>query len=228
MKDLKHLIFDADDTLWENNIYYETAREKFYTLCQEYGVSRDYAASQFIQTETRIVQEKGYGTINFILILQTLYNQLLPAEAHGQFAALLNAFNNTISLPRTAIEGVVETLTRLKEKYHLYVLTKGDIEEQREKLDKSGLGDFFVEKFIVSEKNDYTYIEILKDKQWQSSDVCMIGNSPKSDINPALNAGMWAVFIPYAHTWFLEDEPLNDDEDKLIQIKKFKELENIL
>ena len=228
MDNLKHLIFDADDTLWENNIFYENVRNSFFILCGNFGISRIEAERQFNQTEIRLVYEKGYGTTNFLLILDTLFNLLLPPEALNQFNHLLDKFNETIYRPRKTFPDVEKTLTALKEKYTLFVLTKGDLEEQKSKLDNSGLNHFFTDRFIVSEKDSQTYQTILAEKKWQSTEVCMIGNSPKSDINPALNAGMWAIFIPYAHTWFLEDEPLNIDQDKLIRIKQFSELEKVL
>jgi len=228
MDTLKYLIFDADDTLWENNIFYENARNSFFTLCENYGLSKPEAAREFNQTEIRLVYERGYGTTNFLLILDTLFNLLLPPEARNQFNHFVNTFNETINRPRKTFPDVEKTLTGLKERYILFVLTKGDLEEQKSKLDNSGLNHFFRDRFIVSEKDDQTYRTILVENNWQNTEVCMIGNSPKSDINPALNAGMWAIFIPYAHTWFLEDEPLIIDQEKLIRIKQFSELEQVL
>jgi putative hydrolase of the HAD superfamily len=224
MDTIKHLIFDADDTLWENNIYYENARHNFFKLCEKYGISKNEAEQQFNQTEIRLVSEKGYGTTNFLLILDTLFKLLLPAEACDQFNRLQEAFKKTVYRPRKTFPDVEKTLAGLKKKYNLFVLTKGDLKEQKSKLDNSGLNHFFSDRFIVSEKDDQTYLSILTEKKWQSTEVCMIGNSPKSDINPALNAGMWAIYIPYAHTWFLEDEPLKIDHEKFIRIAQFSDL----
>jgi putative hydrolase of the HAD superfamily len=228
MDNLKYLIFDADDTLWENNIYYENTRNNFFILCEKYDISRSQAERHFYQTETRLVQEKGYGTTNFLLILNTLFNLLLPPEALSHFNHLIDEFEHTIYRPRKTFPDVEETLVKLKERYALFVLTKGDLKEQKIKLDNSGLNHFFTHKFIVSEKNDQTYRKILAEQNWPGSEVCMVGNSPKSDINPALKAGMWAIFIPYAHTWGLENEALNRDQDKLVRIKQFSELVQVL
>lgn len=228
MNNLKYLIFDADDTLWENNIFYETTRENFITLCESHGIKRTAAEHHFIKTETEIVHEKGYGTSNFLIILKSLFEKLLPHNAKSEFDVILNNFEDKIYLPRSAFPGVEETLHSLKKEFSLFVLTKGDLDEQKRKLDQSGLNRFFTQRFVVPEKNIETYNNIVTDQGWQRSEVCMIGNSPKSDINPALAAGMWAIFIPYAQTWYMEDEALQENHERLIKISQFDQLENIL
>lgn len=228
MTNIIQLIFDADDTLWENNRYYDTARENFISLCVHHGINRKVAEQEFITTEHKIVQEKGYGTVNFIAILQILAGQLLPDTAYHEYNKILDNFKEIIYLPRRAFAGVEDTLQNLKQRYELCVLTKGDLSEQETKLKQSGLKNYFTHSFIVSEKDTNTYRSILAEQKWTGSRVCMIGNSPKSDINPALECGMWAIYIPYAHTWYMEAEPLNENHEKFIRIKYFHELDGIL
>ena len=102
------------------------------------------------------------------------------------------------------------------------------MDEQRIKLEKSGLKKYFIESFIRNEKSVATYQEILTQKKWSEQEVCMIGNSPKSDINPALQCGIYAIYIPYAHTWRLEQEELWIRHPRLRQVRNFDQLRSIL
>jgi putative hydrolase of the HAD superfamily len=227
MNGILNLIFDADDTLWENNIYYENTREELLRLCVKYGINEMEAERKFKNTETRIVHEKGYGTVNFLNILEHVFNKLLPIAARNEFDRILITFKSAISQPRQLFSGVQDTLEYLSEKYSLFLLTKGDIEEQKDKIYHSGLQKFFSASFVESEKNVDTYQRIINRQGWQVSQTCMIGNSPKSDINPALNLGMHAIYIHYPSTWYLDDEPLLTDNERLITIKSFSGLRDI-
>jgi putative hydrolase of the HAD superfamily len=227
MNNIQHILCDADDTLWENNIFYESARKEFIALCTRHNLNQRKIEQDFISLETQIVHDKGYGTINFILILETLCKKLLPPSASPEFESMLDRFVAKIRAPRTLLPGVKETLVTLRQNYSIYVLTKGDFDEQSEKLTRAGLYDFFHDRFIVSEKNEFLYRSILKQKSWIAETVCMVGNSPKSDINPALRSGMWAVFIPYHQTWYMEDEPLLSGHEKLFRANRFDSLQQI-
>jgi len=227
MNNLKYIIFDADDTLWENNIYYETARKSFINLCTIYDLNKILIEEDFITTETRIVREKGYGTRNFLEILNILSNKYLPQSAYPEFDLIINNFTYEINRPRNIFPGVTETLNYLQSKYQLFVLTKGDINEQNEKLKKSGLLQYFTDSFVESEKDVSTYRGIIHEHNWDISEVCMVGNSPKSDINPALQLGIRAVYIHYPSTWYMEDEPLLEGNHLLMKISKVSELQEI-
>jgi putative hydrolase of the HAD superfamily len=231
IKQVKYLIFDADDTLWENNIYYIRAAEKLVRLVQESGESKSKIESNFQTLEREVVQTMGYGSQNFIYILKTLfdrYGQKLNDHSHPeQLKKICNDFNDHIKYPPGIFPHVRETLVQLKEKYHLYVLTKGNIEEQWRKLEKSDLLPFFNEAYVKPEKNFETYKQLIKINNWTPAETCMIGNSPKSDINPALKAELWAVYIPYAHTWALDDEPLRLNHPRLKTVKSFPEIKSI-
>jgi putative hydrolase of the HAD superfamily len=128
------------------------------------------------------------------------------------------------SRPPELFDGVRETIERLAARYTLAVLTKGDPGEQNRKLKDSGIGRIFKKTFVVPEKNLDVYHQILQEQQWDPDHVCMIGNSPKSDINPALQAGLWAVYIPYPYTWKLDDEPVMHPHPRLKEIPSLTEL----
>ncbi len=225
---VKFLIFDADDTLWKNNLYYETARAEFIALCKQYSLTENSFDHIFDELEWQVVQDRGYGSKNFIIILETLYKKFPFLEnspaASKDYRTILNKFIDSTSNPPELFEGVRTILDRLSHKYEIYVLTKGDQKEQTRKLAESGLASLFRKAFVVPEKNLKTYFNLLEHERWNPDDVCMIGNSPKSDINPALHAGMWAVYIPYQYTWKLDNEPVLKYHPRLIEIKQIGEL----
>ena len=133
-------------------------------------------------------------------------------------------FKRHLKQPLAIFPQVIPTLKQLARSYDLYVLTKGNIKEQKQKLDRFGHISLFKESFVVLEKNINTYQSILRKNHWPADEMCMIGNSPKSDINPALKVGMFAVFIPYAYTWKLDNEALCQGHPKLVTISKFSDL----
>ena len=227
MSELQYIIFDADDTLWENNILYEQVRDAIYDLTESIDIPRDYMEKEFIRIETRIVNEKGYGTPAFLCILDELRNTLIPKTAWPHFEQIVEEFQYKAEQPRRIFPGVPDTLQYLFSHYSLYLLTKGNHTEQSTKLEKSGLKKFFSGVFIESEKNIDTYRKILQNFGWSHREVCMIGNSPKSDINPAIRLGIKAIYIPYPHTWYHENEPLLTGNSLLQTIETFSELKKI-
>jgi putative hydrolase of the HAD superfamily len=127
--------------------------------------------------------------------------------------------------PVELIEGVEETLGYLFERHDLTLFTKGHPEEQRLKLDRSGLGRYFQHTAIVKEKDAPAYLQLVEERGLQRSEAWMIGNSPKSDINPALEAGLNAVLVPHAHTWVLERQDLRHAvAGRLLKVDKFSDL----
>jgi putative hydrolase of the HAD superfamily len=225
---VKRLIFDADDTLWENNIHFIKAAEDLVHLLVDAGQPKDELQREFQLLEKKVVKEKGYGSGNYLYILKTLFNLYIPADhaisLFNQFKEICDEFESHLIYPPRVFPGVPLILKKLAARYRLYVLTKGNISEQEQKLQKSGLMPYFKEAFVETEKDITTYRRILREKKWPASDVCMIGNSPKSDINPALQLGMCAIFIPYPHTWVLDDEPIIDAPDRLKTIGSFSDL----
>jgi putative hydrolase of the HAD superfamily len=230
-KQIKQIIFDADDTLWENNIFYIQASNDFIDLIQQAGFSREAVESDFDTLELKVVKEMGYGSGNFVYILEELfkkYNLITNNKLdNARFQTIIQRFTkHPVSKP-CLFDQVVETLQYLKQNYELYILTKGEYIEQKGKIERAGIINIVNDYFIPHEKNDKTYRELLSKFNWKPEETCMVGNSPKSDINPALRNGMYAIFIPYQNTWKLDNEPINSIDGKLIVLDRFSELKAV-
>ncbi|MFC2088887.1 HAD hydrolase-like protein, partial [Calditrichota bacterium] len=137
-------------------------------------------------------------------------------------------FRNKAQNKPPVFSDVGPTLKKLKKNFDLFVLTKGNIEEQKRKVETSELSDYFDEIFVVSEKNDQTYKSISDKYHWQVDECCMVGNSPKSDINPALRLGMYAIFIPYPYTWKLDNEAVLEGHPNLYTVKAISSVPKLL
>jgi putative hydrolase of the HAD superfamily len=231
IKKVNQIIFDADDTLWENNIYYVNAAEELVRLLTETGENRTKIEKEFQELEKSVVKHMGYGSMNYIHILKTLFKRYFKSQIDSVDLSRLNkiciAFEQHVKIQPRIFPGVIETLSILKKHYRLYVLTKGNIEEQWGKLRRSDLLRFFNEAFVKPEKDLGTYLDIIQKNNWNPTRTCMIGNSPRSDINPALAAGLWAIYIPYEHTWVLDDEPLIENHPGLYTVSAFPEITSI-
>lgn len=230
MVKLKQLIFDADDTLWENNKFFIDTTESFIELCTQKGYKRNYITNLFNEIEIKSVAEMGYGSETFIRILEDLFSRLsrknhLDIDTYNN---IINKFKIHTKNKPPLFPGVATILQSLIQIYDLYILTKGNISEQQEKINRSGLKQYFKKEFVVPEKNDEIFLSIIKDNKWIAGECCMIGNSPKSDINPALRCGMYAIFIPYDFTWHLDNEDVMQNNGKLKTAKDFTEIPQIL
>jgi len=232
LENVSKLIFDADDTLWENNKFYIKAAESFFDICEDAGFNRNEVVKEFDDFELKVVREKGYGSKNYIYILEYLFDYFQNLDHNKlirkDFDIIITEFKNHANHPMPLLPGVESTLKQLKEKYLLYVLTKGNIQEQKQKVTNSGLTHYFNDIFVVPEKDDKTYRSIIAENNWDVNECCMIGNSPKSDINPALRSGMYAIFIPYPFTWKLDDEKILEGYSKLCVVKDFPSLMDLI
>jgi putative hydrolase of the HAD superfamily len=205
----KNLIFDADDTLWENNIYFIEATEAFLDLMEQYRLDREAVRQQLSETERRTIVERGYGSDGFTHSLLETAHALLP-DLDTDTLKRIEALGRAI-LERDTLDlrpGAEEALQRLREHNRLFLLTKGNDEEQRLKLERSRLAPYFEHVEVASEKNAAVYRKLVERLGLDPARTWMIGNSPRSDINPALEAGLNAVFIPHPRTWELEVEEI--------------------
>ncbi|HLI70939.1 MAG TPA: HAD family hydrolase [Ktedonobacteraceae bacterium] len=213
---------DADDTLWENNIYFEQAIHAFITFLDHSRLSREEIRAVLNETE----RSMGYGSANFTRSLVQTYHRLAEKDVQEEDIEQVRRFGEQIrSQPLQLLEGVRETLEYLSPRHDLILLTKGDIEEQRLKIEQSGIEGFFKQVFIVLEKDHATYRQIISEMGVDPRHTWMVGNSPRSDINPALAAGLNAVYIPHPHTWQLEMQSVfHRGSGQMIQISRFAEL----
>jgi putative hydrolase of the HAD superfamily len=221
----QHLIFDADDTLWENNVYFEQAFEEFYTYLNHSSLAADEVRAILDEIERENNQIHGYGAVNFGRNLSQCYLRLAERAIEEHDLKRVGAFAHQILLQEVELmEGVAETLPFLAEKHELTLFTKGDPAEQNRKIDLSGLRPPFAHCEVVKEKNKGAYETLVRTRGFDPDRTWMIGNSPKSDINPALDAGMRAVFVPHDRTWTLEHEEIREVRGRLKVVKRFSDL----
>jgi len=221
----QHLIFDADDTLWENNIYFEEAFDRFYEYLSHSSMSAAEVRGVLDEIEMTNAKIHGYGSKNYARNLAECYRHLAERHiAEDDLKAVQEFAHQILEKPIELIEGVEETVAELSERHNLTIFTKGDQEEQRLKIDRSGLGSYFEHAAIVKEKNRAAYEDLANQRGFQHERTWMIGNSPKSDINPALAAGLNAVFVPHARTWSLEHAEVPDNHPRLLKVERIREL----
>lgn len=218
-----HLLLDADDTLWENNVYFEHAIHDFITLLNHSRLTHDEVRAVLDEVERTM----GYGSVNFTRSLVETYRHLAEGDVRDADVQQVRQLGERISTqPMQLMPGVQETLTYLAPRHELLLLTKGDTEEQRLKVERSGIESYFQRVVIVPEKDVAAYQAIAAELGVDPRQTWMVGNSPRSDINPALAAGLNAVYIPHPQTWRLEHEELAIAEDgRLITLTTFAELQ---
>lgn len=219
------LLIDADDTLWENNIFFEKAIEIFIDCLEPLGYTRDYSRYILNETERRNIRQHGYGVRSFRRSLEDTYLKLAGQAARREMVQKIEQMAAELeNTPPHILEGVPETLAYLADRHRLILLTKGEAAEQAGKVERSGLQTYFEAIEIVSEKNSDTYDRVIQQFKVVKSHGWMVGNSPKSDINPALQIGLNAVFIPHSNTWQLEKTELESGTGKLLILSRFRDL----
>ncbi len=224
----QNLLIDADDTLWENNVYFERAIAQFISYLNHREYTPQQVRTVLNEVERECIVTHGYGLHSFAHALMRTFERLavdgITPEAHER----IHSFAHQIAEhPVEILKGVPETLLYLAERHHLVLVTKGDFTEQSGKVERSGLKDYFTAVEIVAEKDPETYARMIG-KYGLAPDVTwMIGNSPKSDINPALAAGLNAVFVPHDQTWVLEHEEVSQPPNgrTLLVVERFGDLQ---
>ncbi len=223
--DRQNLIFDADDTLWENNIYFEEAFEQFCEYLAHTSMTPDQVRGVLDEIEIANAKVNGYGSKNFAENLARCFEHLTERDISERDLRVVKEFAYEIlSKPLELIPGVAETLPVLAERHHLTIFTKGDHDEQQFKIDSSGLARYFNGAGIVKEKNVEAYRHLTETRGFAAERTWMIGNSPKSDINPALEAGLKAVFVPHARTWTLERAQIPEEHPRLLRVTSIADL----
>jgi len=219
------LIIDADDTLWENNIYFERAFAQFTEFLGHSSLTPPEVRAVLDEIETANARIHGYGSLNFGRNLRQCYQRLAERQVREEDLRTVVSFAERIlESPLEVIEGVPETLEYLSLRHDLTLFTKGHPEEQKLKIDRSGLGVFFGHTAIVKEKDAVAYLQLAQERSMDHRRAWMIGNSPKSDVNPALEAGLNAVFVPHAHTWVLEKQDIRPGRGRLLVLDRFADL----
>jgi putative hydrolase of the HAD superfamily len=201
----QNLLIDADDTLWENNIYFERAIANFITFLDHKTHTPDEVRQVLYDVERGVIRQYGYGMHSFANALVACFERLsvdpVTAQLHDQIKTIAYKIAEH---PMQLMPEVPETLTFLAQRHRLFMVTKGNISEQTGKLERSELKQYFTSVEVLTEKNTAAYRDLVEKYALVREDTWMIGNSPSSDINPAIEAGLHAVFVPHHDTWELE------------------------
>jgi putative hydrolase of the HAD superfamily len=222
------LLIDLDDTLWENNVYFERAIASFLDYLNHRHMSPEEVREVLNQVERESILAHGYGLHSFTHSLVATFERLSEVAVTEEIHRTIVGFAQQIAdHPVEIIEGVVETLEYLAGRHRLLVMTKGRFTEQTSKIERSGLKAYFSAVEVVPEKNPGAYRHVTDKYGLAQETTWMVGNSPKSDINPALAAGLHAVFVPHDMTWVLEHEelaPVPSPSQTLLRIDRFARL----
>ena len=224
MTGLSSIGFDADDTLWQNEQFFKLTEARFAALLKDHAAP-ETLAQRLLATEKRNLEHYGYGIKGFTLsMIETAVEITEGRVPAGVIGEILAAGREMLSHPVETLPHVRETLERLNGAYRIILITKGDLFDQERKLAQSGLGDLFDAVEIVSEKNAETYARIFARHGDGPRRSAMVGNSIKSDILPALDAGSWAIHVPHELVWGLERAELPADVQRFRRIDHMGEL----
>jgi len=224
------LLIDADDTLWENNIYFERAIVAFISYLNHHEYTPAEVRRQLNAVERETILAHGYGLTSFTRSLVTCFERLSPQPVTEEKTERIRSFARSIEEQEIELlPNVAETLADLATRHRLILMTKGNHAEQADKLARSGLAPHFSAVEIVAEKDPATYRAVIARHELTPHTSWMIGNSPKSDINPALAAGLHAVFLFHKDTWVLEHAEVSTPPagQQLIELDAFNKLSDI-
>jgi len=218
---LKVIAFDADDTLFVNEPYFQETEEKFCALMSDY-LSHQGLSQELFKTEIANLDLYGYGIKGYVLSMieaaMRISSNTISIEVIEKIIVL---GKDLLQKPIELLDGVEDTLKALQGKYKLVVATKGDLKDQQRKLHDSGLGAYFHHIEVMADKQEINYQKLLKRLEIEPEEFFMIGNSLKSDVLPVLAIGGHAVHIPFHTTW--EHEKISHK----VEHPNFRTLENI-
>ena len=222
------ILIDADDTLWENNIYFERAIARFISFLNHREFSPEQVREVLNDVERECIVTHGYGLHSFAHALVGTFERLSVEPVTPELHERINSFAHTIAdHPVEILSEVPETLQYLSQRHHVILVTKGAIAEQTGKVERSGLKEYFAAVEILAEKDVAAYEAIMEKYELAHDSTWMVGNSPRSDINPALAAGLHAVFVPHGDTWILEHDVVKEavPPQQLLTVDRFADLQ---
>ncbi len=235
MNKLKVIAFDADDTLWDCQSHFEAVEQQLYDLITPYC---DDPARELFLTESANMADLGYGCKAFtISIIETALKVAGNSVTHEQLATLLQACKQLLHLPATPLPGVEKTLALLRQQRAacqqfpvtpvMVCFTKGELQDQENKLRRSGLERYFDDVMITSDKTQHEFRTLCRRYNIHPSELLMVGNSLKSDIAPALAIGAWAIHVPFHVTWQLEQVE-DFDHERMFAVEAFADIPAVL
>jgi putative hydrolase of the HAD superfamily len=219
------LLINADNTLWESNVFFEHTLERFFSLVEPFGYARAYARHILNETERQNIQQHGYGVHSFARSLGQSYLKL--AGGLAQKSALQEIADMVADLEHTpprVLDGVPETLAYLSSRHRMILFTKGEPAEEAAKVERSGLQGFFDSIEIVAEKSIPVYEGLIDKHHVVKLHSWLVGSSAQQEINPALQAGLNAAFVPHSASWNGEGAQLQSGAGKLLIVSTFRGL----
>ncbi|NOZ13465.1 MAG: HAD family hydrolase [Acidobacteria bacterium] len=224
------LFIDADDTLWENFAFFEKARDRFLGWMEKAGFVRNEVDSVLKRIDSERTHEIGFGSMGYREAMRRTMMFFYGKTGRRMSAAdtaLLDEVQKSVHLHSVALyPGVAETLAYLREKYPLFLVTKGVEDEQLGKVERAGVARFFRDVFVLPDKTPALYRGLAGDLKVSAGESWMIGNSPRSDINPPAEIGMGTVLIKKERAWDFEEVPLKHN-GRFYQITDFRQLKEI-
>ena len=225
---LTTIAFDADDTLWEHETFYRMTEERFLGLIADYAAGEDVSA-RLLAAERRNLAHYGFGVKAFTLsMIETAIEVTegrVPASVIGK---ILTAGRDMLSHPIETLPHARETLEAVARSHNLLLITKGDLFDQERKLAQSGLGPLFDGVEIVSTKSADTYRRVFSEHGDGPERGMMVGNSLRSDVLPAIEAGSWGVHIPHHVTWAVEQAEPPEDAVRFRKIQNLEQLVDVI
>ena len=225
---LKVIAFDADDTLWVNEPYFQETENKFCALLEDY-MPHHNVAKELFKTEIDNLSLYGYGVKGFMLsMVETALRVSNNTVSTDTIEKAIQYGKELLAKPIELLNGVEEILSELKNNFRLVVATKGDLLDQERKLKKSGLEHYFHHIEIMSDKQEADYLKLIKHLDIKPEEFLMIGNSLKSDVMPVLAVGGHAIHIPYHTTWAHEKTEQTIEHKNFRQVMTIKEILSFL
>ncbi|WP_322551287.1 HAD family hydrolase [Flavobacterium psychraquaticum] len=228
MKNIKTIAFDADDTLWHNEPYFDEAQERFCQLFQDFASSQEILGS-ILNHQVKNLPLYGFGIKAFTLSMIETALKLTNHNISGKgIEQIMEIGTDLLQKPVELLPNVESVLAELKGNYKLIVATKGDLKDQHRKLHDSGIGAYFHHIEVLSDKTELDYEKMLGRLDIQAEEFLMIGNSLKSDVLPIINLDGYAIHIPYRTTWEYEKIDFEIEHENFKSFDKIEEILTIL
>jgi len=222
------IAFDADDTLWQNEQFFRLTQDRFGDLLADY-VEKDKLHTRLLEAEQRNLGHYGFGVKGFVLSMIETAIDVSDGRVHAKvIQELIDAGQDMLHHPIQLMPHAQETIAALSGDFQLLLITKGDLLDQERKLAQSGLGGYFDGVEIVSNKTPAIYADIFTRHSGGPDRAMMVGNSMRSDVLPAIEAGSWGVFVPHELTWDLERAKAPTGQTKFHELPHLGDLQNLL
>ena len=228
MKNAKIIAFDADDTLWHNEPYFDEAQERFCKLFQDFASSQEILGL-ILNHQVKNLPIYGFGIKAFTLSMIETALKITDNNISGKgIEQIITIGKDLLQKPVELMPNVESVLQELHGKYKLVMATKGDLKDQHRKLHDSGIGHYFHHIEVLSDKTELDYEKMLGRLDIKAEDFLMIGNSLKSDVLPIINLGGYGIHVPYATTWEYEKIDFEIEHENFVALNNIKEVLNIL